>query len=130
MNMIRKLYINKYYEDRRKIISYKEKIQVGWSTSRGFLDSYKYLQEIIGYPIQYLIDSDPNKHEKILEGKVIYTPNKILEEQGKVFVWIFSDSYFFEIAELLEKYGFVEFRDFCRGTKEYIQKLLYVEPNE
>ena len=116
------VYIKKFIEDKYKDIKYKNKEQIGWGTSLGFKTSYKLLESTINYQIQYLIDSNKKNYKLIINNKKVVSP-EFLNDKKNIFIWIFSETYYYSISEVLKKNGLKEFEDFCIGTHKFIKIL-------
>ena len=85
--------------------------------------------------IEYFIDSDKKKANKIFDNKLIFSPEKLLTENKKDIFIIVCSSYYLEIEEWLINNGFQEKKNFIfvhliknlNHPEEYKRKLGYFQ---
>ncbi|AGB42125.1 glycosyl transferase [Halobacteroides halobius DSM 5150] len=95
---------------KRKINSIKDRDLIAWGACEGYQNN----REQFETNIRYFVDSDKNKYNTLVDGKKIYSPQKLREEKREeVFVVVFSRSHYNEISEELNDYGFIEFENYC-----------------
>lgn len=74
------------------------------------------LKEGITTPISYFVDNDPIKWGTMFHGKNILSPAILISEEKSKIIILVASSYYDEISEQLESYGFLEFKHFWSGT--------------
>lgn len=79
---------------------------IGWGVS----DSYHNAKDVSNFQLEYLVDSDISKQGKILDGKMIYPPDKIFSENKEdIYIIIFTSvPAYYQIMKWLKKYGYQE----------------------
>ena len=80
----------------------QNKVLIGWGTG----DSYRKAQEEYEFDIKYLVDSNSSKQGLELDGRMIFAPDKLLDEKTEqIYILVFSQFYK-EIYKWLEENGF------------------------
>lgn len=98
----------------------KNKKIIGFGTS----GQYKQNQEIYKFNISYFIDNNADKNGKIFDGKIICSPNKLLEEnRNDVFIVVFSQVYYGEIRKQLRDMSYCEYSNFYSFSVEELRML-------
>lgn len=83
---------------------------IGWALSASYLE-YK---DEIHRNLDYLVDSNPAKQNVCFDGKFVFSPDKLLEEEKEeVFVIVFNEAFYPEISAELRDYGYIEYKNFC-----------------
>lgn len=112
---IRKLlndYLKPPYSDIENAMKNKKYI-IAWGSSGGFSKYHKQWEEISQRKIDFVVDKNEKKWGNIVDGKQVFSPEKILELQKEdIFVLVFSQVYYVEIAKELEKMGLTEGQEF------------------
>ncbi|OPJ64514.1 polysaccharide pyruvyl transferase family protein [Clostridium chromiireducens] len=102
-----------YYIEKRKCFSKKKIIVFGTGTVTQIKTNSNFYEFI-----EYFIDSDENKKNNMLFGKMIYTPEKLLEEDfNNIFVIVNTFVFYKEMTVTLKKIGLQENVHF--GSLEY-----------
>lgn len=66
--------------------------------------------------IEYFIDNDKNKINKLFHEKMIHAPKKLIEEnKNNIMIIVGNDFYYKEISEQLNNMGFIEDIHFFNG---------------
>lgn len=82
---------------------------IAWGASGGFLKYYQAWVNMTQRSIDFIVDKNQEQWGKTLEDIPIYSPRKILElPQEQIYVLIFSQRYYVEIAKELEEMGLIE----------------------
>ncbi|MPM66193.1 hypothetical protein SDC9_113100 [bioreactor metagenome] len=98
----------------------KNKKIIGFGTS----GQYKQNQEIYKFNISYFIDNYMDKYGKVFDGKIICSPNKLLEEnKNDVFIVVFSQVYYGEIRKQLRDMSYCEYSNFYSFSVEELRML-------
>lgn len=105
-------YLRPPYSDIENAMKNKKYI-IAWGCSGGFLKYYEKWEEIFQRKIDFIVDKDEKKWGSEVVGKQVFSPEKILELQKEdVFVLVFSQMYYVEIAKELEQMGLTEGQEF------------------
>lgn len=92
---------------------YQRKYVFGWGCSGGFVKCYNKWKDSFNREIDFLIDKNQAMWGKEVEGIQVYPTDKLLEYDKKdVFILVFSNVYYVEIADELENMGYKEGEDF------------------
>lgn len=82
---------------------------------------YKKWEQVIGRKINIIVDKDSKKWGNIVEGKEVFSPEKIKElPQNEIFILIFSQVYYVEIAQQLKEMALVEGEQFDIVSREVV----------
>lgn len=85
-------------------------------------DKYVNDQRKLNLNLSYLVDNNSNKCGKTLEGKIIYTPDKIMEEDiNDIYIVVFSKAFYDEISLQLKKLGFMEYINFYSFREDELE---------
>ena len=77
---------------------------VGWGTG----SLYRDIQGAYGLPLDYLVDSDPSKHGKSIDGLTVMPPERLESESPDDVVVVIMSSYRGEISAWLSANGFAK----------------------
>lgn len=83
----------------------KRKNYVIWGTSTKYFDNR---EKLLQASFKYLVDSDASKQGRKMDGKLIYSPEKLLEENKDNLMVIICSAFYIEISKWLESNGFRE----------------------
>lgn len=109
-----------YFLDVWQNINLNNKKIIGWGTGDCYINSF----ELMHQNISYLVDSNKKVQGKKVNEILIYSPNKLLqEEKEKVFIFIFSYANYFDISSELENMGFKEINNFFCCTPTILEIL-------
>jgi|GEM_PF-966716 len=87
---------------------------IGWGTSGG----YSEIKGMISFKIDYFVDSDVNKQGKKVDNIDVLSPKVLNEEDiSNSYIIVFSDYYYDEISECLNKAGFRKYENYCLGNR-------------
>lgn len=91
----------------------QKKYVIAWGCSGGFLKYYKKWENTVNRKIDMIVDKNPEKWGNIIEGRTVLPPKKISEmDLDDIYVLVFSQMYYIEIAEELEQMGLEEGKQF------------------
>lgn len=74
---------------------------IGWGTS----SYYHKFSKMLNVELAYLIDSDVNKCGKVLDNKIIYSPDILAKEEPENVLIIVFSIFYNEIYDQIQKYG-------------------------
>jgi len=99
----------------------EKKYIIAWGCSGGFIKYYKDWEVISNRTIDIIVDKNKEKWGSTVEGKKVFSPEKISEMNiNEIYVLVFSQMYYVEIAEELESMGLVEGIQFDVISREVI----------
>lgn len=90
-----------------------KKYIIAWGASGGVLKCLNKWENTIKREIDFIVDNDVEKWGKFVNGKKVYSP-KVINELNKddIYIYVFSITYYLEIAQELEKIGLEEGKNF------------------
>lgn len=99
----------------------EKKYIIAWGSSGGFVNCHKEWEELTGRKIDLLVDKSQEKWGTYVEGLEVFPTEKIWElPKGDIFVLVFSQTYYLEIAQELESRGLVEGQQFDILSREVV----------
>lgn len=99
----------------------EKKYVIAWGSSGGFVNCHKEWEELTGRKIDLLVDKSQEKWGTFVEGLEVFPTEKIWElPKEDIFVLVFSQTYYLEIAQELESRGLVEGQQFDILSREVV----------
>lgn len=111
-----------YLKSLYKYINLETRRLIAWGNSGEYIKANKYKP----FEFDYFVKSKANVNETF-EGKAVKARNELLsEDKDKIFILVYSATFYNEIREWLEENGFKEFENFMLATESVFKVLDYI----
>lgn len=87
----------------------KKKYLIAWGAAGGFEQCYSSFRKIIKRDISFIVDSNEARWNSIKNNIPVFSPSYLKKfNKEEIYIYVFSQEYYMDIAEKLENMGYVE----------------------